>query len=64
MVILCVAAAVATTAEAAAAAVIAPTVPLLVPLPKGKRSRRSGTLKVVEPSPVPKAVLIIAKSTE
>ena len=45
--------AVATTAEAAAAAVIAPSVELLVPLPRGNLSRRSGTLKVVVPFPAP-----------
>ena len=45
--------AVATTAEAPDAAVIATCYELLVPLPSGSLSRRSGTLKVVVPFPVP-----------
>ena len=38
---------------APAAVPVAPRVALLVPLPRGWRSRISGTLKVVEPSPMP-----------
>ena len=41
------------TEEAAAEPVSVPSVELLEPLPRGTRSRRSGSPKVLEPSPVP-----------
>ena len=50
------------TAEAAIPVVAAPSVSMLEPLPRGTRSRRSGRLKLPEPSPTPKDVPITAKS--
>jgi hypothetical protein len=44
------------TEEAPADPVVVPSVALLVPLPSGTLSLKSGTLKVVAPSPTPKVV--------
>ena len=52
--------AVATTADALAPVVSPPRVLLFVPFPKGMRSRKSGTLKVVVPLPAPYVVPITA----
>ena len=50
------------TAEAAIPVVAAPIDVMFVPYPNGTRSLKSGTLKLDEPSPVPKEVPIAANS--